>query len=193
MRGTAALRTSGEHVFLGHTSVPAVVEVEHGSGSDVDTGRFGPRLYARVEIVDATPRLIDLRLISAGLTGIEPSDLAAINVRELVEVVVEAVSARLRVDDHGVPLGIERVVTPQESLAAITAGLAAMQWGPRSRNITAEHLQRVADIYSANIDHAPTRAVQDAFGVGSRTAAGYVQRARAEGLLPATTQGRKQA
>jgi hypothetical protein len=65
--------------------------------------------------------------------------------------------------------------------------------GPGLREITPALLQRVAEVYRANIDHAPTEAVAKTFGVKSRMASTYVQRARAAGYLPPTKQGKKQA
>lgn len=69
-----------------------------------------------------------------------------------------------------------------------------MTWALKPRRvISGELLRRVAQVYRANIDHAPTRAVAETFGVKPRMASGYVQRARAAGYLPKTTQGKKQA
>ena len=61
------------------------------------------------------------------------------------------------------------------------------------RKILTDLLRQVADVYRANIDHAPTEAVARTFGVRSRMASGYVQRARERGCLPPTKQGKKQA
>ena len=60
-----------------------------------------------------------------------------------------------------------------------------------ARRITPTFLARVAEIYRANLDHAPTLAVQKAFVVSPRMASEYVQRARRAGLLPPTTPGKK--
>ena len=61
------------------------------------------------------------------------------------------------------------------------------------RRVSAGLLEEVADVYRANIDHAPTEAVARTFGVRSRMASNYVQRARERGFLPPTKQGKKQA
>ena len=61
----------------------------------------------------------------------------------------------------------------------------------RSRaKITPEFLSEVAEVYRENFDR-PVVAVQNHFRVEHRTAAKYVQKARAEGLLPATSPGKK--
>jgi hypothetical protein len=54
-------------------------------------------------------------------------------------------------------------------------------------------LRQVAEIYRANIKHAPTKAVAKHFGVKDRMASTYVDRARRAGHLPRTKQGKKQA
>ena len=61
------------------------------------------------------------------------------------------------------------------------------------RRIPNELLSQVADVYRANIDHAPTEAVARTFGVRSCMASGYVQRASERNFLPPTKQGKKQA
>jgi hypothetical protein len=61
------------------------------------------------------------------------------------------------------------------------------------RPITTELLVEVANVYRANIDKAPAEAVARTFGVKSRMASNYVQRARERGLLPPTIQGKKKA
>ena len=61
------------------------------------------------------------------------------------------------------------------------------------RSITPAFLKAVADVYSRNLDGAPTAAVAKAFGVKSRMASGYVDSARKAGYLPPTSQGKKRA
>jgi hypothetical protein len=54
-------------------------------------------------------------------------------------------------------------------------------------------MQKVAEIYRQHFDKRPTEAVARSFGVSHRTAARYVQQARAAGHLPDTDRGRKKA
>lgn len=56
--------------------------------------------------------------------------------------------------------------------------------------ITDEMLQEVAAVYNAN-PHGAWQAICDRFGVTTPTAGRYVQKARAAGHLPATTQGKR--
>ena len=64
---------------------------------------------------------------------------------------------------------------------------------PRHRVLNHHVLRLVAEIYRANIKHAPTKAVAKHFGLKDRMASTYVDRARKAGHLPPTKQGRKQA
>ena len=68
-----------------------------------------------------------------------------------------------------------------------------LRTGPGNRAITPALLESVPDVYRRNIDHAPTQAVARAFGVKSRMASNYVDRARRAGYLPPTKQGKKRA
>ena len=65
--------------------------------------------------------------------------------------------------------------------------------GPGNRVITPELLKSVADVCRRNIGHAPTQAVARTFGVKSRMASNYVDRARQARYLPPTQQGKKKA
>jgi hypothetical protein len=73
-------------------------------------------------------------------------------------------------------------------------GILQRAFAGRSRGATPGELQLVADVYRANIDGNPTRAVKEDLGYASdRTAARRVERARAAGLLPPTTPGKRKA
>jgi hypothetical protein len=65
--------------------------------------------------------------------------------------------------------------------------------GPAHRAVTPELLKSVAEVYRRNIDRVPTQAVARSFGVKSRMASTYVDRARRAGYLPPTKQGKKKA
>ena len=61
------------------------------------------------------------------------------------------------------------------------------------RVLNDEVLQKVAEVYRNDIDHAPTKAVVKHFGVKDRMASTYVDRARKAKHLPPTKQGQKKA
>lgn len=65
---------------------------------------------------------------------------------------------------------------------------------PRERRvITPSFLKSVAEVYQANIRHAPTKAVGKYFNVEGRMASTYVDKARKAGYLPPTKRGQKKA
>lgn len=63
---------------------------------------------------------------------------------------------------------------------------------PSTRSATHHDLQKVADIYMANLEQKPAEAVQDALGVSRSTADRRIREARKAGLITATAaRGRK--
>jgi hypothetical protein len=63
----------------------------------------------------------------------------------------------------------------------------------RRGTVTRAALEEVAKVYRENLESSPTRAVRQLLGYSERTAARRVQQARAAGLLPATTPGKRRA
>lgn len=63
----------------------------------------------------------------------------------------------------------------------------------RRGTVTRAELEEVARIYREHVDASPTQAVAMLGGYTTRTAARRVQQARAAGLLPATTPGKRKA
>jgi hypothetical protein len=59
--------------------------------------------------------------------------------------------------------------------------------------VTRAELEEVARIYRKHIKASPTKAVEMVLGYPPRTAARRVEQARAAGLLPKTTQGKRKA
>jgi hypothetical protein len=84
-------------------------------------------------------------------------------------------------------------VDPQKRDFWAASGDVQESLARRSRGPSQSELEEVARIYRQHVDHAPTAAVQSWFGFSRRTAARRIQQARAIGLLPPTTTGRKQA
>jgi hypothetical protein len=59
--------------------------------------------------------------------------------------------------------------------------------------VTRSELEGVARVYREHLATTPTQAVQLAGGYSERTAARRTQQARAAGLLPKTTPGKRKA
>jgi hypothetical protein len=81
---------------------------------------------------------------------------------------------------------------PEEDYRYIARTVREARSGSRGR-VTRAELEVVARVYREHIGTTPTRAVQLAGGYSERTAARRVQQARAAGLLPETTPGKRKA
>ena len=153
-----------------------------------------PELYARVEVSPGGTRLSELRLSAddPDRRGVRQSDLRNVDFAFLLEDCVAAMTLEL---DPTV-LGPDpaqwpaRVGQPAER---DVVRLARLLRRGRQRELNPKLLERVAEVYRANIHGAPTKAVQQEFQVSPRMATEYVSRARKRGHLPPTKQGKKNA
>lgn len=182
------VRISGSRLVVEDYWMPTWFEITVGG----DDGE--PVTFARVEAREDGPTLVDLRLTSPDIEtrGIKQADLRSIEVRALVEDLTAGFTIRIKGHWRH---EIEAVVPVPDSVdyADAVRRIVRMRSGKGTREITPKLLERVADIYRANIDSAPTAAVRKAYQVSPRMAAEYVSRARKRGLLPPTKQGKKRA
>lgn len=177
------IRISGEYMLAGNSWLPTWVEIEVN-------GHDEPNLFARVEIRDDVPRLVELGWrASERQTEIRQKDLRETAVATILDDVYAMTIIEVRDGEAVLNVGAEG----SEQDRKMRNLLEELRVGKGKRIISAELLSQVADVYRANIDHAPTEAVARTFGVRSRMASGYVQRARQHGYLPPTKQGKKQA
>jgi hypothetical protein len=180
----ATLRVSGEYEILadltGHGftgALPLWLELS------VDRPGDSPSLFARMELRDQRPEIVAMNLSSGpGQREIKQRDLREI---QLVHTqLFELYSTRtLKVVETEGTRFVQSA--RRDDLQVVRA--------PGHRPITDEFLASVADVYRRNIAHAPTQAVARTFGVKSRMASNYVDKARRAGLLPPTKQGQKKA
>lgn len=184
------LRASVEYVVLEDHWVPCVIEVQ--SLEDVADD---PQVYARVEVSESGPRLVELRFYSVDpdSQGIRQGHLRETEVRATVEDLVAMFTVRVERDDEGAVLGARSSVDSDRDFTDHLRFVGRLRAGRTSRDITPQLLERVATVYRANIDRYPTKAVQHHFQVSQRMAAEYVSRARKAGHLPPTKKGKKQA
>lgn len=92
------------------------------------------------------------------------------------------------VDGENAWAGVRGAVERQRSRSQQAA--AAVPVTARRNRVTDSHLEQVAELYrEAQADGAPTLAVSERWGTSHSTAARWVQRARAAGLLPPTRPG----
>jgi hypothetical protein len=152
-------------------------------------GHDEPNQHARIEIRNDVPRLVELcwraETTQREIRQKDPRTAAVATLRNVYAMTIIQVSGGKPILNLG-PEGSEQ----DRKMRAL---LDELRVGKGKRAVTSQLLRQVADIYRANVDKAPTEAVARTFGVRSRMASTYVQRARERGFLPPTTQGRKRA
>jgi hypothetical protein len=164
--------------------IPETIEITIGGVDDQ------PEVCAKVEIRDGAPACTALSFTSReGQREVRQADLRTVEISALVNDLVAGFTFRVDPSTREVDMPI----VDSDAFHRARRFIERQRRGPGLRDITPELLERVAEIYRANIDHAPTQAVGRAFNVRSRMASEYVQRARAQGLLPPTKPGKKRA
>ncbi len=152
-----------------------------------------PALELRLAVVDDVPQCREIRITSKeGGREVRTSDLRAVQLERWIEDLFASVAARVEHVDADAGI-VSAVDEHDEKRVAEAARVVQRARAAARRSITPEMLEGVAQIYRKHVDGQPTDAVRRAFGVEYRTAAKYVQRARAAGLLPATTPGKRKA
>ncbi|OLZ43262.1 hypothetical protein BS329_39940 [Amycolatopsis coloradensis] len=167
--------------------IPPEVMVEMPSAPDL------PSLTMKIEMRKEVPVCTEIT-IRAKEDGreVRTTDLRAVQLQDLLELIVTAVSSKIiSAGPEGLVLGDNQGATTENFDAAL-ATIRAARKGTRAR-ITDDFLREVAETYRANVDGSPTKAVEEKYGVEYRTAARWVERARAKGYLPATTPGKRKA
>jgi hypothetical protein len=193
--GEARIRLSGPKVQLESHQVPARLEIKTG-------GEGEPEVYARVDVDENGSKLTELCFVNTDpdARGIRQSDLREVEVSALLEDFVAMFTTGYRLVPYTSERGVDtykleiyggQLKNGQMDPAFLTVAHGLRRG--RKRDITPALLERVADIYRANIRNAPTKAVEHHFHVSQRMAAEYVSRARRAGLLPTTRRGKKQA
>jgi hypothetical protein len=149
-------------------------------------GKNEPDLGMKIEVRDGIPRwaVVTLQARPDG-PEVRDKDLAAIRLNDWLEHIVAMCSVAESAADGTV---WSKPVNDRTAVADIRRAISG-----RRRIVTPELLQKVADVYRQHFEKGPTEAVSRSFGVSHRTAARYVQQARAAGNLPDTDPGKKRA
>lgn len=150
-----------------------------------------PRLSMHLSVIGGFPQCRTLTIEAKdGVREVRTTDLRAVPIDSWVEQL------------YGLVASVVVSEGDRETASVITSDPAARRQTEKQiqqartasrRKITNDLLREVAAVYRANVDERPVEAVRAAFGVSYRSAAGYVERARAAGHLPATTPGKRRA
>lgn len=148
-----------------------------------------PDLAMKIEVREGLPQWVEV-VLRARPDGpeVRDKDLAAIRLSDWLDQIVAECSLKYSGAGPGGWEGWSKPVNDRDAVADIRRARSG-----RPRTITSERLQKVAEVYRQHFDKRPTEAVMRSFGVSHRTAARYVQQARAAGHLPETDPGRKKA
>jgi hypothetical protein len=144
--------------------------------------------HLKVEVIKGVPQCRSFAVAAVdGGREVAVKDLKAARPLEWMEIALASVAR----DFIRLERGRLRRLTQDSGTRSRTT--KAIQVARSAHKITPEFLARVAEVYRDNINEKPVRAVELAFGVSNSTAGKYVMRARAKGLLPPTSKGRKSA
>jgi hypothetical protein len=172
---------------LGNAVVPhRAIYVHEGEGGE-------PNLTLYFEVRDGRPECTGATLAAAkGGRGLRTSDLAALNLDSLAIAVFSQLASTYRTSpDEPDAMLLFRPADEAEARRLERDVHEARK--ARRGAVTRAELEEVARIYREHVDASPTHAVQMLRGYSERTAARRVQQARAAGLLPPTTPGKRRA
>jgi hypothetical protein len=167
-------------VRLGEFLVPRKVTTTF----DAENG--DPDLVIQFEVRDGRPECVSFTVRSKPKgRGIRSADLTVFN----IDGMTATAFSRWALAEGGTPV---TGPPPEQLSAAARAGHPARKGRPRTA--TRAELEHVAQVYRDHVEGSPVQAVQQICGYGSeRTAARRVEQARAAGLLPQTTPGKRRA
>jgi hypothetical protein len=185
------VRASGEYEQIGDRLCPTWLEV-------LVEGHDGPNLFRRIEIRDGRPEVVAWSWWSKpGQREVKQKDLRNAQVASILDELYPAFVIQIdTTNNQAIPAVSGELAARGEDPPAFYAArklVDQLRTAPGHRAINPELLKSVADVYRRNFDHAPTQAVARTFGVKSRMASAYVDRARRAGYLPPTKQGKKKA
>lgn len=157
----------------------------------VEGSKGSPDLRMRFEVREGRPQCVEVH-VEAKPDGrpVRTSDLQVLSLDAATISVFSSLALRSSYDPETNVTTLEPIGSEREFWHAVNAADAAVK-APR-RGTTRAELEQVAKVYRDNISGRPVESVRVTMGYGSeRTAARRVEQARAAGLLPATTPGKK--
>ena len=174
----------GEEVRVGDRLLPLAADVYFPGAEDQ------PALRMRLAVVDGVPQCRSLTIESkSGGREVRTLDVRAVALEDWIEKLYSLTATVILEEWPGGGMKTGAVTWGERDLRR-TARVIQQARAASRRKITDSFLRDVAKVYRANLDERPVEAVRAAFGGSYRTAAMYVQRARAAELLPPTTRGK---
>lgn len=152
--------------------------------------RPGIRLELQIRVIDGAPQCIGMRLISSpDKSPVTGAVVRMVDLEHWVEVACSRAIRELAGASESVETDADGAVWMLPSDAAIEATDRARKAARRARRAQGGYspalLRKVGQVYEANVDSFPTRAVRESFGVAQSTAQLYVKKARAQGFITA--------
>jgi hypothetical protein len=188
-RRTVAAHVGGRHggyVRLGEAVVP------RRASFTLDGDDGAPDLRMAFEVRDGRPECVEVQITAKpDGRGIRSTDLGTFNLDNMVIAVFEevAMTAVDRAEDGTIRLSF----IGDETAARRAQRDLHEARKVRRGSVTRTELERVTAVYREHVDASPTQAVAMLLGYSTRTAARRVEQARAAGLLPKTTPGKRKA
>lgn len=177
----ATVTVSERYARVGDRICPQWIEVVAEGSADE------PTFTSRVEVIDGEPCVVSLTFEKRSLAEreVRQTDLRSVEVSAMV-LLLAGFSLVLERDIDG----SVRAIPGTED---VERALTELRSERRNRRLTRTFLGEVADVYRENFNGTPAQAVADKYHVSLRTASKWIHEARATGLLPPTTRGKKRA
>ncbi len=153
-------------------------------------GRPGIRLESRIRVIDGAPQCVGMRLTSspdkAPVTG---AVVRMVDLEHWIDVACSRAIEHPTDAWESVETDSDGAVWVLPSDATAEAADSARRAARRARRsrggYSSELLRQVAEVYEANVDSFPTKAVGQTFRVAQSTAQLYVKKAREGGFIMA--------
>jgi hypothetical protein len=168
---------------VGEVVVPRVAVYAH------DGAPGEPDLEVTFEVRDGRPECVDFHVrAKPNGRGIRTADLEMVTNLDAIAVNLYAAVAPVPGGDAFNWMWRQTEENVERARRAVYEARKA-----RRGTVSRAALEEVAKVYREHLDASPTRAVSLLLGYSERTAARRVQQARAAGLLPKTTPGKRKA
>lgn len=152
-----------------------------------------PDLLVRFQVIEGRPQSVEVHAVmKPGGRAVRTSDLHSLSLDAMCVSVFASTAMRSTYDPVTNVTTSDSIHDEREFWAAVNAADLAVK-APR-RGTTKAELEQVAKLYREHVEGRPVESLRTLMGYGSdRTAARRVEQARAAGLLPSTTPGKKKA